>query len=504
VSASARLRPLLAALACAGAPLAASAEAHPEVLVVVNAESEVSRAIGAYYIARRGIPAENVVEISVPVSDPGLSEPDHELVKRRDFDQRIRSPIAQALEERDLADRIRIIVTTKGVPLRVQGQNDRGGPWLVSANRASVDAELALLGSGRIATAGVATLQNPYYGSDASFAAFREAFPQAPLRYLVARLTGFQGEPDPETGVPPDVKRLVDAAWGPIERAHYLVDEDASTDPGRRAGDHALLAPAAAALEALDLRVRHDRRPAFVHDAPPLQGYASWGSNDGGAPGPPFYGRIGERLYPGPFTNRAVAVDLVSFNARTFTDRGNYGQSLLADLVRLGVGGAAGHVFEPTLSGVARPHILLRRYAEGASAAEAFFASIPYLGWMNVWIGDPLMRIDTPAAATKDRDGDGVPDARDNCTDLPNPAQRDADDDGFGNACDADVDGDGRVTSTWGRPPYGDVERIALSARAGAFVPAHDLDENGRVDQADVAIAQIGLFLPPGPSGKAR
>jgi hypothetical protein len=48
------------------------------------------------------------------------------------------------------------------------------------------------------------------------------------------------------------------------------------------------------------------------------------------------------------------------------------------------------------------------------------------------------------AAPPPDTDGDGVPDANDNCPQAPNPAQRDADADTLGDACDVgDTDGDG-------------------------------------------------------------
>ena len=148
----------------------------------------------------------------------------------------------------------------------------------------------------------------------------------------------------------------------------------------------------------------------------------------------------------------------------------------------------------------------LRGWAEGRPAIEAHFSSVPHLGWVNVFIGDPLLTLTGASPAdTDDRDADGVPDAQDNCLDVSNAPQRDSNGDHVGNRCDADVDDDGRVDTSWGqiypRDSRGDLEAIALTARNGPHNPDHDLDGDDRVDENDLALAQLWLFRSPGPSG---
>jgi len=65
-------------------------------------------------------------------------------------------------------------------------------------------------------------------------------------------------------------------------------------------------------------------------------------------------------------------------------------QSLMGDLIRAGVTGAAGHVDEPYLDGTIRPEILFPAYVSGRNLAEAFYAAMPYLSWQTVIVGDPL------------------------------------------------------------------------------------------------------------------
>lgn len=496
-----------ACFACSGS---GDSSGHPEVLIVVNAASPVSAAIGAYYAAKRSVPEENVVAIDVSLYDPELGSSAHESISRTTFDERVREPIERFLVENELREQIEIIVTTKGVPLQIKSPGVPRETWLRDLTRASVDAELALLFSSGVGMPGVPDTRNPYYDSALPFRRFRESEQDARLRYLVARLTGYQTDRDPETGVPADVKALIDRAVGRDEpRGTWVVDEDPTLGPELSAGNLVLLAPAAGALGALGVELVHETTGEFASGIPSIVGYASWGSNDSGD-SEPTYGSVDGRRVPGTFVPRAVAVDFVSTNARSFTHPPHYGQSLVADLVHAGAAGAAGHTYEPTLAAVARPHIFLRRYAQGVPAAEAYYRSIPYLGWTNVYVGDPLMVVGDPVSPQDpdDLDGDGHENDADNCRDIPNPDQRDSDDDGFGNLCDADIDGDGVVTTSWGRTfpvaERGDVEWIALASEHGRYEANLDLDGDDKVDARDVAIAQIGMFLPPGPSGLAR
>jgi uncharacterized protein (TIGR03790 family) len=497
-----RAQGLPALLLLLAAGTAAEEERHPEVLLETNGASEIYIAISRYYASRRGVPAGNVVALDLPLADSTLTTKRHETVSRADYERLVRDPVAAFLTERGLTREVTFIVTTKGVPLRVRAAGEGDLPFS-QRTWASVDAELALLFSGKDGTPGTISLVNPYFGVDQPFEAWRRRHPDAPLRYLVTRLTGYQTDLDPVSGVPRDVKRLIDRAVATEPADLYLIDEDPEVAAGLRAGNSSLLLPAAAALRALGARVHHDRGAPMAAGQRGIVGYASWGSNDRAPPPAPFYGEVGGRDVPGSFGGRAIAVDLVSTNARSFSYPTRYGQSLLADLVRLGVAGAAGHVDEPTLAAVARPYLLLSAHARGAPAAEAYFRSLPYLGWTNVYVGDPLMRVSKPAQVPADRDGDGHHDPQDNCLWLPNPDQRDTDGDGFGNLCDPDLDGNGRVESTRGAGGLSDLERLQRSTATGLYVPNHDLDGDGRIDQRDLGIAQLYLGLPPGPSGLA-
>ena len=489
---------LATALACGGAD--GGPEQHPEVLVIANGGSPISVAIARYYMERRGVPAENLLELQIPLVDASLVTSRYEGILPEAYRRDIEAPVADWLARSERGGEIRVLVTTQGVPLRVDDPSGSGG-YEVRPLAASVDAELALLGSSWVGNEGFGGSANPYYASDQPFEAWRREHPDAPLRFVVGRLAGYPTPLDPATGVPVDVKALIDAAQGHGAPGVFLIDEDPrQSHMGRNVANEMSLAPAAAALEALGARVQRDVAPERVADVDGIAGYTGWGSNDGMAGPAPYYGQIGGRLLPGRFAPRALVVDMVSTNARSFSEPPYYGQSLVTDLLRLGAAGAAGHVAEPGLIAVARPHLMLPAYARGVPAGEAFLRALPYLGWVNLYVGDPLMRIEKPFAAVADRDGDGVPDAKDNCRDLPNANQRDTDGDGYGNLCDADFDNDGVVRRLGSGSSPSDLMRIDHAKSTKLYVPEFDLDGDGEVDEKDAAAAGLSCDLPPGPS----
>lgn len=90
-----------------------------------------------------------------------------------------------------------------------------------------------------------------------------------------------------------------------------------------------------------------------------------------------------------------------------------------------------------------------------------------------------------------DTDRDGVPDVLDNCIFTFNTDQRDSNYDGYGNMCDADLDG-----SLY-------VDLVDLEVFRKAFFSAEadaDFNGDGVVNSIDLGIFRVLFGQPPGPS----
>ena len=112
----------------------------------------------------------------------------------------------------------------------------------------------------------------------------------------------------------------------------------------------------------------------------------------------------------------------------------------------------------------------------------------------NLWTlaADGTLTYAPPVPA--DSDADGVPDDADNCTLVENADQRDTDEDGFGNICDGDFNGD----CTTDGIDWAFMRRVFHTQNRRA-----DLNGDGTVDAEDAMLILAMRDQPPGPSGVA-
>jgi uncharacterized protein (TIGR03790 family) len=346
----------------------AGAQTPDQVLVVVNRQSPQSLEIGQYYLKKRGVPATNLCTISTPPNDD---------IDRTKYLAEIEEPLGKCLREKGLIEKILFIVTTNGVPLREDGPGDG-----FESETASVDSELTLLyqklHGKTIATVGA--VANPYFKQrDAPF-----SHPRFPM-YLVTRLAAYDM---------PGMKALVDRPMQARNKGKFVIDLRAhETTQGNQ------WLRAAALLLPKD-RVVLDDSKTVVMNQKDVIGYASWGSNDSDH---------SQRFLHFQWLPGAIATEFVSTDGRTFRkppDTWRIGiwsdsrdwfngspQSMTGDYLFEGASGASGQVAEPYLTFCPRPDYVLPAYFAGRTLAESFYSGIQGLSWMNVVVGDPLMRL---------------------------------------------------------------------------------------------------------------
>jgi len=371
------LVPFLFGLVAVVYPDVTGAQTAENVVVIVNDNSPLSRQVADYYIAKRAIPASNVVHLRTSTD---------ESIERSAYVATIEQPIGAALGREGLQDRALYLVLTKGIPLRINGSS---GP---TGTVASVDSELTLLYRRMLGlsppTAG--RVDNPYFLGERDLAQAGAFSHRNVDIFLVSRLDGFTLD---------DIRALIDKGSSPTRDGRIVLDQqDKLVD---RAGESWLdLAATRLAAAGFGDRVLLDTTVQGVRDVSPVLGYYSWGSNDP---------RNRVRAYGMGFVPGALAATFVSTDARTFTEppatwvpggdwsdrRGFFAgspQTLTGDLIREGATGVAGHVAEPYLQSTIRPQVLFPAYLGGFNLVEAFYLAMPHLSWQTIVVGDPLTR----------------------------------------------------------------------------------------------------------------
>ncbi len=336
-------------------------ESYSDVLLVINVNSAISDSIGSYFALSRNIPSSNIARINVPSTEE---------IDSLQFEN-LRGQIEQIILTRNLKNQINYIVTTKGIPMKVLRSNN--------FTRSSVESELALiLGIYAKYIGGDGSIYSPYCGQSENFSHAKYDI------YLVTRLDGYNFA---------DVKGIIDrasvASRSNISDGKFILDEDPLWNSA--AGFlNSNMNQASNDLQSQNIKTVLDTTSSFLMYQTGVLGYASWGSNDHDATACAGHAIPCNSYLPG-----AIAETYVSTSARSFSVPQAYGQSLIGDLVKEGVTGVIGYVYEPYAYSMADVEILFPMYAAGYTLAESYFSASPCLSWMDVVIGDPKCRLNT-------------------------------------------------------------------------------------------------------------
>jgi uncharacterized protein (TIGR03790 family) len=313
-----------------------------KVAVVANRAEPKSEKLAKQYCRDRAVPEEHLILLQCAAS---------ESIPEGDYLADIQAPVRKALRERKLTEKIDFLLVIKGVPIKTAQRGFSVDSLLMCMNVLTTPRS-----------------PNPYFGK-------REPFSSARYGglYLVSRLDGYTFA---------DANALLERALK-ARRADGLFLLDISPSHQRSAyGEvNESMRRAAQLLQRKKLRVLLDDTKEFIGNQRGLMGYYSWGSND------PQYKK--EVYRSNTFVAGAIAETAVSTSARTFlpTDKG---QSLIADLIQIGVTGVKGYVSEPYADALCRADILFDRYTDGFTLAESFWMSTPYLFWKDMVVGDPV------------------------------------------------------------------------------------------------------------------
>lgn len=350
---------------------------YNDVGVIVNINSPASVEIADYFMQKRSVPAINRITVDVP-TDEEIND---------SIFASYRSQVEQYLDTNNLRNSLNYLVTTKGCPLKVKRGADSLGC------DASVESEFMLLPPPNNVRIGSCTTFNDLVGGNfftnpyfLSINKFNRANTNI---YLVTRLDAYTVE---------DVIRLIDRS-GPNryvtkQEALFVLDQavNFSGNPLNSAFENTTLM-----LLNRGWAVELNADSVFVTAQQNVLGYASWGSNDEHAH------LYSEHARPcNSWIHGSIAETHVSTSGRSFQPGTPYGQSLIADLIKEGVCGAKGYVYEPLAIAIASSDILFQRYTEQNvngtphfNLAESYFSASRMIGWMDVVIGDPKTSVTT-------------------------------------------------------------------------------------------------------------
>jgi uncharacterized protein (TIGR03790 family) len=319
------------------------------VLVVVNAASRDSRALGAYYLEKHGIPQSHLCTIKAPPRAASIS--------LAEFERDVRLPILAHLANQGLAGQIHYLVLCLDVPSRVANDNGITSVLYYGYKPATPGAPQCHVASNSV---------NQYYGAETAYTATAGwNRTNAPIPFLLTATD--------------------------LETAKQVVDRGAASAGAFPEGAFCLYGSADAARN-----IRHRAYPVVARQFE-LLGRGAWiDVNAAASPAParPVLGYLNglahlpTNLAGAAFAPGAIAEHLTS--CAGMIPEPCLGQSSVWDWMRLGATASYGTVTEPCAFEVKFPDPMIAFwYARGFTAGEVLAMSVrhPYQG---IWVGDPL------------------------------------------------------------------------------------------------------------------
>ena len=322
-----------------------------QILLVVNKNYKPGIMVARYYASKRGIPIENMVELSIP---------NQETIDIESYKQFIERPLYFSIMQPGWSVTIKCLVLFPGIPLKV------------NPHTASVDSELSLLRFPNHKLEG--WIPNPLYKENLSR---KGGYPKE-LILLVSRIDG------------PD-----------IMRAKQIIDDSIETEKQGLKGVAyfdarypKLPKTYLSAYQVYDLSLR--KAANFFKKSgcmPVVLNTSAKLFQPGECPSAALYcGWYSLRKYVDAFewNKGAVAYHIASGECTSLKkENREWCRMLLKD----GVAATLGPVAEPYLQAFPPPEIFFPLLASGRlTLVETYFTSLPFLSWRMILIGDPMYR----------------------------------------------------------------------------------------------------------------
>ncbi|WP_457577616.1 TIGR03790 family protein [Desulfomarina sp.] len=380
-----------------------------EILVVTNSRMAGSVELGRYYMEKRGIPANHLLNLRLSLK---------EKMSRSEFDKDLKKPVNDAIHRLLPGVRIACVVLIYGVPLKVAptlpdwdsletirklknelkerrnktyGKNTetvlkelRGKIKKLSndSQKASVDSELSLVLAGHYRLSG--WIRNPYF---IGFQGLHLPIDKDKV-LLVCRLDG----PDKQT-----VYRMINDTLAVEQtglRGTAYFDARWKFPKKKDLRGYALYDASlhrAAKIVRKRMNVILDSTPHLfpVNSCPDVALYCGWYS-------------LAKYVDSFEWNRGAIGYHLASSECTTL--RNPDSSVWCVNILKKGGAATIGPVNEPYIQGFPLPEIFFNYLSEGyMSLGETYLVSLPFLSWQMVLVGDPLYQPFSPISAVVEK-----------------------------------------------------------------------------------------------------